>query len=64
MQLILYYQMAFKQEKVSVWLHTYRILSTSKTTGTTTYTTTSTTTTTCILLYLYIAYYTCTYLHY
>jgi phosphatidylinositol 4-kinase len=29
----MYYQMAFKQERVSVWLHTYRILSTSKTTG-------------------------------
>jgi phosphatidylinositol 4-kinase len=33
MQLITYYQMAFKQEKVPVWLYTYRILSTSKTTG-------------------------------
>lgn len=33
MQLITYYQMAFKQEKVPVWLHTYKILSTSKTTG-------------------------------
>ena len=33
MQLIMYYQMAFKTEKLPVWLHTYRILSTSKTTG-------------------------------
>lgn len=33
MQLITYYQMAFKQERVPVWLHTYKILSTSKTTG-------------------------------
>jgi len=33
MQLITYYQMAFKQDRVPVWLHTYKILSTSKTTG-------------------------------
>lgn len=33
MQLIMYYQIAFKNEKVPVYLHTYRILSTSKTTG-------------------------------
>lgn len=33
MQLITYYQMAFKNEKIPVYLHTYRILSTSKTTG-------------------------------
>ena len=33
MQLITYYQMALKQDRVPVWLHTYKILSTSKTTG-------------------------------
>ena len=37
MQLIMYYQMAFKTEKLPIWLHTYRILSTSKTTGTVTH---------------------------
>lgn len=33
MQLIIYYQIAFQAARVPVWLYTYRILSTSKTTG-------------------------------
>lgn len=33
MQLITYYQRAFKKENVDVWLLTYKILSTSKSTG-------------------------------
>ena len=33
MQLIIYYQIAFQAARVPVWLYTYRILSTSKSTG-------------------------------
>lgn len=33
MQVIRYLQMAFQADRVPVWMHTYRILSTSKTTG-------------------------------
>jgi phosphatidylinositol kinase/protein kinase (PI-3 family) len=33
MQLIMYYEKAFKEDNLKLWLHTYKILSTSKTTG-------------------------------